>query len=84
MSFDKMYKVFPDMMKGVDKEQMRCDACEFAKHTRTVYLSRGLRSITPFTLVHSDVWTYPVTSMSGMKYFVTFINCHTRMTWFTS
>ena len=32
-------------------------------------------------LIHSDVWTCLVVSVSGMKYFVTFIDCHTRMTW---
>ena len=32
-------------------------------------------------LVHSDVWTCPIVSVSGMKYFVTFIDCYSRMTW---
>lgn len=38
-------------------------------------------SITPFMLVHYDVWTCHVLSINGMKYFVTFIDCYTRMTW---
>jgi transposase InsO family protein len=33
-------------------------------------------------LVHSDVWTCHVTSINGMKYFITFIDCFSRMTWF--
>ena len=57
MAFDKMYKVFPDVMCGVDKSKLKCDACEYAKHTRTSYVSKGLRSISPFMLIHSDVWT---------------------------
>ena len=81
MAFDKMSKMFPDVMRGVDKSKLVCDACEYAKHTRISYLSKGLRSISPFMLIHSDVWTCPVVSVSGMKYFVTFIDCHTRMTW---
>ena len=32
-------------------------------------------------LIHSDVWTCPVISISGMKYFVTFIDCYSHMTW---
>jgi transposase InsO family protein len=32
-------------------------------------------------LIHSDVWTSPVVSISAMKYFVTFIDCYSRMTW---
>ena len=81
MSFDTMSKIFPEEMKKVDKEKLVCDACEFGKHTRTSYVSRGLRSTLPFVLIHSDVWTSPVVSVSGMKYFVTFIDCYSRMTW---
>ncbi|WVZ96342.1 hypothetical protein U9M48_041997 [Paspalum notatum var. saurae] len=81
MSFDTMSKAFPDIMSKVDKGKLVCDACEYGKHTRASYISRGLRSILPFLLVHSDVWTSPVVSISGMRYFVTFIDCHSRMTW---
>ena len=81
LSFDKICKAFPNIMCGVDKSRLFCDACEFAKHTRTSYVSTGIRSLSPFVLVHSDVWTCPVVSINGMKYFVTFIDCFTRMTW---
>lgn len=81
VSFEKMKKAFPDVMNGLDKTKLRCEACEYAKHTRISYVSKGLRSIVPFVLVHSDVWTCPSTSINGMKYFVTFIDCNTRMTW---
>jgi hypothetical protein len=81
LSFDKICKAFPDVMCGVDRNKLFCDACEFAKHTGTSYLSKGIRSVSPFVLVHSDVWTCPVVSTSGMKYFVTFIDCFSWMTW---
>lgn len=81
ISFDIMSKMFPSEMCKVDKCKLVCDACEFGKHTRTSYVSRGLRSLSPFILIHSDVWTSPITSMSGAKYFVTFIDCYSRMTW---
>ena len=81
LSFDTMAKVFPEIMSKVDKRKLVCDACEYGKHTRSVYVSKGLRSISPFMLIHSDVWTCPVISISGMKYFVTFIDCYSRMTW---
>ena len=80
ISFDKMRKIFPSIMCGVDQNKLKCDACEYAKHTRTSYVSKGIRSISPFMLIHSDVWTCPVTSISGMKYYVTFIDCYSRMT----
>lgn len=44
-------------MCGVEKRKLKCDACAFAEQTRTSYASKGLRSISPFMLIHSDVWT---------------------------
>jgi transposase InsO family protein len=81
LSFDKMSKVFADVMCGVDKNKLVCDACEFGKHARSSYVSRGIMSISLFVLVHLDVWTCSIISVSGMKYFVTFIDCYSRMTW---
>jgi len=81
LSFDTMIKVFPEMMSKVDRRKLVCDACEYGKHTRSTYVSRGLRSVSPFMLIHSDVWTCPITSISGMRYFVTFIDCYSRVTW---
>jgi hypothetical protein len=59
-SRDKISKVFADVMCGVDKNKLVCDACELGKHTRSSYVSRGIMSISPFVLVHSDVWTCPL------------------------
>jgi transposase InsO family protein len=81
LSFDTMVKVFSEIMSKVDKRKLVCDACEYGKHTRSIYVSRGLRSISPFMLIHSDVWACLVISISGMKYFVTLIDCYSRITW---
>lgn len=81
VSFDEMSRIFHDIMCGISNGKLTCDACEYAKHTRASYVSKGLRSISPFMLIHSDVWTSPVVSVNGMKYFVTFIDCYSRMTW---
>jgi hypothetical protein len=53
VSFDKMSRIFPDVMCGIGKGKLTCDACEYAKHTRASYVSKGLRSISPFMLIHS-------------------------------
>jgi hypothetical protein len=79
--FETMNKMFPVELSELNKSKLICDACEYGKHTRTSYVSRGIRSISPFVMIHSDVWTSPVASMGGMKYFVTFIDCYSCMTW---
>jgi hypothetical protein len=42
MSFNTICKAFSDIMSKVNKNKLVCDACEFGKHTRASYISRGL------------------------------------------
>jgi transposase InsO family protein len=35
----------------------------------------------PLELIHSDVWTFPVSSLSGCKFYVLFIDDYNRFTW---
>ncbi|CAM8921688.1 unnamed protein product [Rhodiola kirilowii] len=60
-----------------------CDSCRFAKHHRLSSRPRvNNRASTPFELVHSDVWgPCPVPSVPGFRYFVTFVDDFSRMTW---
>ncbi|CAM8996453.1 unnamed protein product [Rhodiola kirilowii] len=60
-----------------------CDSCRFAKHHRLSSSPRvNHRASTPFELVHSDVWgPCPVPSVPGFRYFVTFVDDFSRMTW---
>jgi hypothetical protein len=82
VSFESLNKLYPDVFKKVDKSRLVCDACELGKHTRSTYASIDLHSCEPFILIHSDVWgPCSVTSVSGVRWFVTFIDCYTRMTW---
>jgi transposase InsO family protein len=56
--------------------------CELSKHTRTSYISRMHRTSSIFDLIHSDVWgPSPVMAFSGHRYYVTFIDDHSRCTW---
>ncbi|RVW52205.1 Retrovirus-related Pol polyprotein from transposon TNT 1-94 [Vitis vinifera] len=54
----------------------------FAKHTRTVYPQIPYKPSTVFSLVHSDVWgPSRIKNISGTRWFVTFVDDHTRVTW---
>ncbi|WVZ66155.1 hypothetical protein U9M48_015421 [Paspalum notatum var. saurae] len=81
-SFENLSRMYPELFTRVDKKKLVCDACELGKHTRSTYSATSLRSCEPFILIHSDVWgPCPVASVNGMKWFVTFIDCFTHMTW---
>lgn len=60
----------------------KCSTCELAKSHRITYLPSSNKSSVPFDVMHSDVWgTERVPSISKARYFVTFIDECTRMTW---
>ncbi|XP_026450554.1 uncharacterized protein LOC113350634 [Papaver somniferum] len=58
------------------------DLCELAKsHRASIPLSFN-KSPVPFMIIHSDVWGSSITTiMGGSRWFVTFIDDCTRMTW---
>ena len=81
LSFESLNKLEPTLFNKVNMNKLVCDACELGKHTRLVYKSIGFRSLELFGLVHLDVWgSCPTNSVSGYRWFVTFIDCYPQMT----
>jgi GAG-pre-integrase domain len=79
--FTILIKLYPKLYSRCNKTKLVCDTCEFAKHTRTMYPISGNRSSSCFDIVHSDIWRPSrVASLSGARWFVIFIDCHSRMT----
>jgi GAG-pre-integrase domain len=82
LSFSALSKLYPPLFEKANKEKLVCDTCEFGKHTRSSYSSSGSRNSLIFDLVHSDVWgPCPTTVVNGYKYFISFIDYFSRMTW---
>jgi hypothetical protein len=82
LSFAALSRGYPTLFKLCPKDALVCDACELAKHTRGSYPSIGLKSKRPFEVIHSDVWgPCEVASVSGHRWFVTFIDCFSSYTW---
>ena len=82
-SFSVMKKTMHTLFIGVDESVLRCETCVLAKCHRATYSpSISNKSILSFELIHSDVWGHSREStISGMKYFVLFINDCIRLLW---
>jgi Integrase core domain/GAG-pre-integrase domain len=82
LSFSALSRLYPPLFEKANKEKLVCDACKLGKHTRSSYSSSGSMSSLAFELVHSDVWgPCPTTAVNEYKYFVSFIDCFSRVTW---
>jgi Integrase core domain/GAG-pre-integrase domain len=81
-SFPVLSSLYPSLFKKANKEKLTCDACELGKHTKSSYASSCNRSSYLFNLIHSDVWEpCPTTTLNGVRYFISFIDYFSHMTW---
>ncbi|CAL9011096.1 unnamed protein product, partial [Prunus brigantina] len=81
-SFGYLQKLFPSLFSGLESSSFKCDICDLAKSHRVPFPLSSNKSLIPFSLVHSDVWgPSKITTPGGARWFVTFIDDCTRMTW---
>ena len=58
-----------------------CSACQFGKQIKLPFIHSNTTVDHPFDLIHSDLWTSPVQSASGIKYYVLFLDHHSHFLW---
>jgi hypothetical protein len=51
-----------------------CETCQLGKHIRLPFQSSTSVSYVPIQIVHVDVWTSPLSSFSGFKYYLVLID----------
>ncbi|PKU79458.1 Retrovirus-related Pol polyprotein from transposon TNT 1-94 [Dendrobium catenatum] len=71
---------FPDL--AFVKQTNYCDSCNKAK-SHKIFFNKSI-SVTskPFDLIHTDVWgPAPLISLDGFRYYIIFIDDHTRFSW---
>lgn len=59
-----------------------CASCAMSKTHKLPFTKSFTEYTKPLQLIHSDVWgPAPIVSSNGFRYFVNFIDAHTRFTW---
>ena len=58
-----------------------CSACQFAKHTKLPFSLSNSTVTKPFEIIHSDLWTSLIQSLSGIKYYVLFLDQYSHFLW---
>ena len=59
-----------------------CNACLCNKSHKLPFSTSSLVSTHPLQIIFSDVWTSPVISSNGFKYYVIFVDHFTKYIWF--
>jgi transposase InsO family protein len=58
-----------------------CRGCQLDCHIRLPFVSSNFRADNNFDLIHCDLWTYPVVSVSGYKYYLVILDDHSHFVW---
>ncbi|GJY86810.1 ribonuclease H-like domain-containing protein [Tanacetum coccineum] len=64
-----------------EKPLVLCHACQLGKHVRLPFVSSGTVISSCFDIIHSDMWTSPIPSLSGFKYYVLFLDHYSQFVW---
>jgi transposase InsO family protein len=58
-----------------------CHACQLGRHVRLPFSHSVSRASNNFDLIHCDLWTSPITSVSGFKYYLIILDDHSHFLW---
>jgi hypothetical protein len=58
-----------------------CHACQLGRHTRMPFVSSASLENNNFDLIYCDLWTSPIISISGCKYYMVILDDHSHFVW---
>jgi hypothetical protein len=71
----------PILNNDSNKEHF-CDSCQLGKSKKLPFSASNRITTSVLELIHTDLWTSPIPSISGCKYYIIFVDDFTRYTWF--
>jgi hypothetical protein len=63
------------------RDDFLCHAYQLGRHVRLPFPSSSTRALQPFDLIHCDLWTSPVPSVFGYKYYLVILDDCTHYSW---
>jgi histone deacetylase 1/2 len=66
---------------SVPHDSSLCNACQCGKHVRFPFGTSSTFSTFPFELLHCDLWTSPIPSVSGYKYYLVILDDYSHYVW---
>jgi hypothetical protein len=58
-----------------------CHACQLGRHTRMPFVSSHSHADNNFDLIHCDLWTCLIVSISGYKFYLVILDDHSHFIW---
>ncbi|KAJ0775601.1 putative RNA-directed DNA polymerase [Helianthus annuus] len=64
-----------------DKSHNLCNSCQLSNSKRLPFYSSNTFTFAPFDIIHCDLWTSPITSKTGYKYYMVLIDNFSHFVW---
>ena len=58
-----------------------CSSCLFGKQIKLPFAQSNTTVDNPFDIIHSNIWTSPVPSNSGIKFYILFLDHYSHFLW---
>jgi hypothetical protein len=58
-----------------------CHTCQLGRHIHLPFISSNSYADNNFDLIHCDLWTSPVVSVSGYQYYLVILDDHSHFVW---
>ncbi|GJX85075.1 ribonuclease H-like domain-containing protein [Tanacetum coccineum] len=58
-----------------------CHSCQLGKHAKLLFYNSESSIDSVFEIIHSDIWTSPIPSESGIKYYAIFLDHFSHFVW---
>ena len=82
LSHEDMSKLAPILpFCNKDSSNSLCHACQLGRHTRLPFHASSSRASSNFDLIHCDLWTSPIVSISGYKYYLVILDDCSHHLW---
>ncbi|KAJ9552319.1 hypothetical protein OSB04_016364 [Centaurea solstitialis] len=63
------------------KNNDSCNSCSLGKHCRLRFFPSISITYSPFDIIHTDLWTSPITSKLGHKYYLVLLDDYSHFIW---
>ena len=58
-----------------------CNSCPLGKHIKLPFVPSHSSTLLPFDIIHSDLWTSPILSSSGHRYYIVLLDDFSNYLW---
>ncbi|KAJ9548563.1 hypothetical protein OSB04_021106 [Centaurea solstitialis] len=69
------------IISTITSSKSNCNSCCINKSHKLPFHGSSFSSNSPLQLIFSDVWSSPITSFDGFKYYIIFVDHFTKYTW---